>query len=142
MIEAVRKNNSDLIRRASRQLEDGMMQRLISQLAARRPPNSDQMDLFAGYQGVHQFIGVEIERDSERTFEWKLLRKSTLRELGLWLSVTRKTPRTRRQRNPGMVKLLRDLSKAANGDLEITVEAAMALKKAAGEGRAIPKGGR
>lgn len=130
VIEAVRKSDPDLIERASRYLEDGMMHRLLSQLAIRRPSNGDQAELFGEYTGLHQFIGIEVDRDGQRVTEWKPLGKVTLRELGIWLSKVRKTSRTRRQRNPGMARLLRDLSKAAKGPLDITVETAIAMTEA------------
>lgn len=128
-IEAVRKNNPEAIAAASRELEDGMMHRLVSQLATRRPKDSDG-DLFSDYPGVHQFIGIEIERDGRRVTEWKPIGLVTLRELAAWLDGDRKTSSTRRVRNAGMTKMLRDLSKAAKGAKDITVEAAMALREA------------
>lgn len=89
-------------------------------------------DMFADYTGVHQFIGIEIERDGQRLIEWKPIGKVTLRELATWLDSDRKTSTTRRQRNAGMAKMLRDLSKVAKGAKDATVEAAMALRRAQG----------
>jgi hypothetical protein len=133
VIDEVRKNNPKDIDVVSRELQDGMMQRLISQLATRRPKQSDgQPDMFAGYPGVKQFMAIEIERDGQRTVEWKPIEKTTLRELAGWLASERKTSRTRRQRHRGMATMLRDLSKAAKGNQNITVEEAMALKRAHG----------
>jgi len=88
--------------------------------------------MFADYTGVHQFIGIEIERDGQRLIEWKPIGKVTLRELATWLDSDRKTSTTRRQRNAGMAKMLRDLSKVAKGAKDATVEAAMALRRAQG----------
>lgn len=133
VIEAVRNNNPDAIAAVSRELEDSMMHRLVSQLATRRPKDHDgEPDMFTDYSGVHQFIGIEIERDGRRAIEWKPIGQVTLRELAAWLDADRKTSTTRRGRNPGMTKMLRDLSGVAKGAKDITVEAAMALRRARG----------
>src|SRR5262249_7118029 len=77
VIDEVRKNNLKDIGAVSRELEDGMMHRLISQLATRRPKRHDgQPVMFADYPGIQQFIGIEIERDGQRIFEWKPLEKT------------------------------------------------------------------
>lgn len=133
VIEAVRKAHPDAIKDASQELEDASMARLLSQLAARRPKDLDgEPDMFADYPGVHQFIGIEVERDGERMTEWKPIGKVTLRELDAWLAADHKTTTTRRQREPGMAKLLRDLSEAAKGRGNITVDAAMKIRRRRG----------
>ena len=132
-IDALRKSDAATIQLASHELEDGMMHRLLSQLATRRPKNHDgQPDMFAGYPGLQQFIGIEVTRDGVHALEYKPIEKATLGELAAWLATERKTSVTRRQRNPGMAKLLRDLSKAAKGSKSITVGAAMALMRGTG----------
>jgi hypothetical protein len=133
VIEAVRQKDPRVIELVSRQLEDGMMHRVLSQLATRRPKDHDgQPDMFSDYSGIHQFIGVQIKRDGHFTTEWKSIEDATIRELGAWLSTDRRSSSTRRQRERGMAKLFRDASKAANGSMDMTVKAAMALKKAHG----------
>lgn len=133
VIDHLRKSDPDSVKRASRELEDGMMHRLLSQIATRRPNFLDgQSEMFADYPGLRQSIGIDVERDGVRSTEWKPISKLLLSELAAWLAQERKTPLTRRQRNPGMTKLLRDASKAAKGTMNITVEAAMKLKRARG----------
>ena len=110
-----------------------MMARYLSQLAATHPKDLDGApDMFADYPGVHQFMMVEIEREGASGPEWKPIEQITLGELGGWLAEDRRTETTRRQREPGMAKLLRDLSEAAKGKKEITVGEAMKLRRARG----------
>lgn len=131
VIEAVRKAHPDAIRQVSRELEDGHMHSVLSRLASRRPKdNGNQADMFADYPGVRQLIGMEIERDGRRTVEYKPIGAATLEELDAWLSANRKSSATRRQRERGMVKMLRDLSKAAKGVTTMTVAEAMVLLNA------------
>jgi hypothetical protein len=109
------------------------MGRILSQLAARRPKDhAREPDMFADYPGVHQFIGVEVEREGAKVSEWKPIDKVTLGELGSWLADDHRTETTRRQREPGMAKLFRDLSETAKGRKDITVAAAMKLRRARG----------
>lgn len=133
VIEAVRKADPTAISAVTRELEDGMLHRILSQLSTRRPKDNGQADLFEGY-AVQQFIGIEVERDGRRTVDLILLSKATLNQLAAWLSASRKTRQTRRQRNPGMNKLLRDLSKVAKGQHEMTVETAIKLLRGRGGG--------
>lgn len=133
VIEAVRKHHPSAIKAASLELENAMMARLLSQLAGRRPKDhAREPDMFADYPGVHQFIGVLVERDGERAPEWKPIDKVTLGELGGWIADDHRTETTRRQREPGMAKLLRDLSEAAKGKKDITVGDAIRLRRAKG----------
>ncbi|MFZ3312041.1 MAG: hypothetical protein WA280_22045, partial [Xanthobacteraceae bacterium] len=86
VIEAVRRSHPEAIKAVSLELENGMMLRLISQLAARRPKDQrNTPDMFADYPGVHQFIGIEVERAGERLTEWKPIGKVTLGEFAAWL---------------------------------------------------------
>ena len=131
VIEAVRKAHPEAIRAVSRELEDGHMHSVLSRLAGRRPKDKgNQADMFADYPGVRQLIGIEIERDGRRAVEYKRIDVMTLEELDAWLSANRKSSATRRQRERGMVKMLRDLSKAAKGVTTMTVAEAMALLNA------------
>jgi hypothetical protein len=133
VIDAVRKAHPAAVKAASLELENGMMARLLSQTAGRRPKDrASEPDMFADYPGVHQFIGVEVERERGRAPEWKPIDKVTLRELSGWLADDHRTETTRRQREPGMTKLLRDLSEAAKGAKDITVGDAMKLRRARG----------
>jgi hypothetical protein len=133
VIAALRKSDPEAIEAASRELQDGMMHRLLSQITTRRPKSKEgQPDFFAGYAKLQQIIGVEVVRDGRRSLELKLLEKATLSELAAWLAIDRRSSTTRRQRMPGMAKLLRDLSKAAKGQNSITVERAMALLRSSG----------
>jgi hypothetical protein len=130
VITAFRKSNPEEIEAASRELQDAALRKLIGQLATRRPKSKDgQVDLFAGYSSLNQFIGVEVARGDRRLMEWKLLQKATLAEVSAWLAVDRKISASRRQRNPGMTKLLRDLSKAADGQMNTTVEKALKIHR-------------
>jgi hypothetical protein len=129
VIDAVRTNNPEAIKPVSRQLEDGALHRLLSQLATRSPKDDNQSAIFADYPGVRQYIGIEIERDGHRTTEWKLLSKATLRELTAWLATERKIIATRRERNPGMAKLLGDLSRVVSSQ-DMTVQEALATRAA------------
>jgi hypothetical protein len=129
VIEAVRGSNPGAIALVSRLLENAHMRRRISQLAARRPKVSpDQDDLFADYSGVRQFIRIDVDRDGDHSEEWKKILKATLQELNEWLAADRRSSSTRRQRNPGMAKLVRDLSRIAKGNMSLTVEQALALR--------------
>jgi hypothetical protein len=129
VIEAVRKTYPRAIQEVSRELEDGQLHRILSQLANRRPKEKgNEPDLFSDYSGIHQFIGIEIEHDGHRVVEWKPIGTATLKELSSWLESDRKSSTTRRQRETGMVKLLRDLSKVAKGDTNLTVAEAIALR--------------
>jgi hypothetical protein len=133
VIEAVRKAHPEAIKAASLEMENGMMARYISQLAAKRPKDLDGTpDMFADYPGVHQFMMIEIERKGASSPEWKPIEKITLGELGDWLAEDRRTETTRRQREPGMAKLLRDLSVVAKGRKDLTVAQAMKLRRAQG----------
>lgn len=132
VIAAVRKSTPDAVKLVSEELENLAMHWFFSRIAALTPKDQRQIELFADYRGVHQFITVEVERDGQKDTEWKLLSKATLREVGAWLRRDRKKPTTKRVREPGMAKMLRDLSKAAKGKQDITVEAALALKAAQG----------
>ena len=133
VIDAIRKHHPAAIRAASQELENAMMARLLSQLAGRRPKDhAREPDMFADYPGVHQFIGVVVERDGEHHPEWRPIDKVTLDELGAWIADDHRTGTTRRQREPGMAKLLRDLSGAAKGRKDITVGEAMKLRRARG----------
>jgi hypothetical protein len=135
VIAALRKSDPDVVEAASRELQDGMMHRLLSQLVTRRPNSKEgQPDFFAGYSGLQQIIGVEIVRDGRRSLEWRLLEKATLNEVAAWLAVDHRSTTTRRQRKPGMVKLFRDLSKAAKGQNNMTVGRAMTLWRSSGGG--------
>lgn len=136
MIESARKRDPAAIRSLSRDLEDIALARLLGQVAARKPVADGQTELFGEYPGLHQLLGIEVEQDGRRVVHYKLLPKMTLRELGAWLSTEHKKSSTRRQRNPGMVKLLRDLSRIA-GSQDVTIEDAMAARAARrGEKRA------
>jgi hypothetical protein len=129
VIEALRKAHPSAIKEVSRELEDGQLHRILSQLAGRSPKEKgNEPDLFSDYSGVHQFIGIEIERDGHRVVEWKPIGATTLKELSSWLESDRKSSTTRRQRETGMVKMLRDLSKVAQGHTELTVAEALALR--------------
>jgi hypothetical protein len=129
VINALRKTHPGAIKDVSRELEDAQMHRILSQLANRRPKDQgNEPDLFSDYSGIHQFIGIEAERDGHRSVEWKPIGTATLKELSVWIDSDRKSSTTRRQRESGMVKMLRDLSKAAKGDKDITVAEAMALR--------------
>lgn len=135
VIEAVRKAYPDAVKAASIELENASMARLLSQLSRRRQKadaEADQPDMFADYKGIHQFIGVIVEREGVPVPEWKPIKKVTLGELGVWLADDHKTDKTRRQREPGMVRLFRDLSETAKGRKDITVDAAMRLRRARG----------
>lgn len=135
VIAALRKADPDSIEAANRELQDGMMHRLLSQIATRRPKNKDgQADFFAGYSGLQQIIGVDVVRGDHRSTEWKLLEKASLAELSAWLATDHRSIATRRQRKPGMTKLLRDLSKAAKGQHSMSVERAMKLLRSSGGG--------
>ena len=129
VIEALRKAHPSAIKEVSRELEDGHLHRILSQLAGRRPKQSgNEPDLFSDYSGIHQFIGIEVERDGHRTVEWTSIGAAKLKELASWLSSDRKSSTTRRQRETGMAKMLRDLSKVTKGDTDVTVADAMARR--------------
>jgi hypothetical protein len=130
VMAAVRKSNPEAVALASEDLENLAMHWFFSRIAAHTPKDTRQAELFAEYRGLHQFITVEIKSGGKTHIEWKLLSKATLREVGAWLRRDRKKPNTKRVREPGMAKMLRDLSKAARGNQDITVEAALALKAA------------
>jgi hypothetical protein len=130
VIDAVRKSNPEAVTLASQELENLAMHWFFSRIAALTPKDSRQAELFAEYRGLHQFITVEGGGDGQASLEWKLLSKATLREVGAWLRRDRKKPNTKRVREPGMAKMLRDLSKAVGGNQDITVEAALAIKRA------------
>jgi hypothetical protein len=133
VIEAVRKVHPDAVKAASLELENASMARLLSQQAARRPKDlAREPDMFADYSGIRQSIAVQVERDGKRGPEWKPIDKVTLGELGTWMGDDHRTDTTRRQREPGMAKLLRDLSAAARGRKDITVSDAMKLRRAKG----------
>lgn len=134
VIDAVRKANPEAIKAASLELENAAMTRLLSQLAGRRPKDEapNQQSLFADYSGIRQFIGVEVDREGVKATEWKPIRRVTIGELGSWLSNDHRTDLTRRQREPGMAKLLRDLSEVAKGRKDITIGEAMKLRRAKG----------
>lgn len=133
-IKAVRDSHPEAIECISRLLQDATMHRYLSQMGERRPRvGDDQLELaFAGYSGLRQWIPV-VGEDGQETTEFSLLLKTKLRSIGTWLSAERRSSSTRRQRNPGMAKLLRDLSKAAKGNLDLTVEEAMKLRRGEGE---------
>jgi len=133
VVQSLRKTNPDAIEAVTRELEDGMMHRLLSQVAARRPKAPEgQADLFAGYPGLVQLISIEVIRDGRRTIEVKQLQNATLNELAAWLAQDHRSTMTRRQRKPGMTKLLRDLSKAAKGQMGMSVGKAMNLLRKGG----------
>jgi hypothetical protein len=134
VIDALRKENPGAIKDASEELENSAMTRVLSQLAGRRPKDEapDQPQMFSEYAGVRQFIGVEVERQGAKATEWKPIRRVTLGELGSWLSNDHKTETTRRQREPGMTRMFRDLSLVAQGRKDITVSDAMKLRRARG----------
>jgi hypothetical protein len=133
VIMAVRKNSPETIAAASNDLENFAMHWFFSRIAAMTPKDPRQAELFADYRGVHQFI--TIERPGQKFPDWKLLSKATLREVGAWLRKDRKKPSTKRVREPAMARMLRDLSRAAKGKLDITVEEAMAIKAAQGQSK-------
>jgi hypothetical protein len=128
VIDAVRKRNPDDVRLVAEELENMAMHVLFSRIAALKPKDERQTELFANYSGIHQFITIEVPGYNRTEPQWKLLSKATLREVGAWLRRDRKRPITRRVRERGMATMLRDLSKAAKGRQDITVEAALALK--------------
>jgi hypothetical protein len=128
VISAVRKSSPEAISLASTDLEDFAMHWFFSRIAAMTPKDQRQAELFADYRGVHQFI--TIERPGQKAPDWKLLSKATLREVGTWLRKDRKKPSTKRVREPAMARMLRDLSRASKGRLDITVEAALVLRAA------------
>ena len=130
VIDAVRKSKPEAVALASEDLENLAMHWFFSRIAARTPKDSRQAELFSEYRGLHQFITVDGGRDGPTSLEWKLLSKATLREVGAWLRRDRKNPSTKRVREPGMAKMLRDLSKVAGGNQDITVEAALAIRAA------------
>jgi hypothetical protein len=133
VIDAVRKHHPAAIKAASLELENASMARLLSQQAARRPKDlAREPDMFADYPGVHQAIAVQVDRNGKRGPEWKPIDKVTLGELGAWIAEDHRTETTCRQREPGMSKLLRDLSEAAKGRKDITVGEAMKLRRARG----------
>lgn len=134
VIEAVWKHHRKAVEAAAIEYANAMMARLLSQLANRQPgkPKDDQPDLFEGYSRLHQFIGVPVERDGKTEQEWKPLGHVTLGQLADWLAEDHRTDETRRQREPGMAKLLRDLSDTAKGRKDITVDEAMKLRRAKG----------
>ena len=88
--------------------------------------------MFSEYAGIRQFIGVEVDRAGAKATEWKPIRRVTLGELSGWLSADHRTETTRRQREPGMARMLRDLSQIAQGRKDITVGDAMKLRRAKG----------
>jgi hypothetical protein len=133
VIDAVRKHHPAAIKAASVELENAAMGRLLSQGAGRKPMDLDGApDLFAGYPGLHQSITIPVERDNKRGPEWKPILTVTLGELAEWLNDDHKTDRTRRQRERGMAKLLRDLSDVAKGRKDLTVAEVMKLRRARG----------
>jgi hypothetical protein len=133
VIEAVRKADPDAIKAVSLELENGMMKRILSQLAARKPKEVDsEPNMFADYPGVHQFIGVQVERDGETVWEWRPIDHVTLSQFGAWMADDHRTETTRRQREPGMAKLFRDLSSVAKGRKDLTVTEAMKLLRGQG----------
>jgi hypothetical protein len=134
VIDAVRKAHPEAIRAASIELENAALTRILSQLAGRRPKDdsAEQMPMFADYSGIRQFIGVEVEREGTKVTEWKPIRRVTIGELGGWLADDHRTEQTRRQREPGMAKLFRDVSAVANGRKDLTVDEAMKLRRARG----------
>ena len=139
VIEAVRREHPAAIRAASIELENDSMRRRLSRLGARRPNKETaeegepgEPDMFAGYPGVRPFMRVQIKRDDKTGPEWKPLENITLGEFGAWLAEDRRTETTRRQREPGMAKLFRDLSEVAKGRKDITVRDAMKLRRARG----------
>ena len=73
-----------------------------------------------------------VQRKGVPVPEWKPIDKVTLGELHGWLADDHKTDKTRRQREPGMVKLFRDLSETAKGRKDITVGDALKLRRARG----------
>jgi hypothetical protein len=123
-IKTVRARNPEAIKRVSTLLEDATMHRYLSQIGERRPTvDDDQVEMsFAEYPGVRQWIPVGPS-------EFKLVTAATLRQVNSWLVDDQKRSSTRRQRNPGTAKLVRDLSKLA-GTMDITVADAMALRPA------------
>jgi hypothetical protein len=56
----------------------------------------------------------------------------TLRQFAEWLADDHRTETTRRQREPGMAGLYRDLSETAKGRKDLTVGEAMKLRRAKG----------
>jgi hypothetical protein len=124
VIKAVRKSNPEAIKVVSAILEDATMHRYLSQMGERKPLASDddqaEMSLDS-YAGVRQWIPVG-------NSEFKFIKKAMLRQVNTWLVDDQKRSSTRRQRNPGTAKMVRDLSKAA-GTLDITVEDALALRR-------------
>ena len=133
VIQELRKSDPKAIHAVTQELEDGMMHRLLSQIALRRPKAQEgQLDMFAGYSGLVQLIAINTVRDGRHITEFKQLPKAKLRDLATWLAADRKTTATRRQRNPGMAKLLRDLSKVSKGSDSMTVEQAMKLLRGKG----------
>jgi len=131
VIEAVWRDHPEAVKAAAIEYANAMMARLLSQLANRCPneQEQEQPDLFEGYSGLHQFIAIAVERDDQTEMEWKPLPKASLGQLAGWLSDDHRTETTRRQREPGMAKLLRDLSEAAKGRKDITVEDAMKIRR-------------
>lgn len=134
VIEAVWKDHPDAVQAAAVEYANSMMARLLSQLANQCPTEQEQAqpDLFEGYSGLHQFISIPVERDGVTALEWVPLPRANLGQLAGWLADDHRTETTRRQREPGMARLLRDLSQAAGGRKDITVEAAMKLRRARG----------
>jgi hypothetical protein len=134
VIEAVWKNHPEAVKTAAIEYANAMMARLLSQLANHCPNEQQQAqpDLFEGYSGLHQFIAIPVERDGKTEVEWIPLPKVALGQLAGWLADDHRTETTRRQREPGMAKLLRDLSGAAQGRKDITVEEALKLRRARG----------
>jgi hypothetical protein len=133
VIEAVWKNHPEAVKTAAVEYANSMMARLLGQLANCNPTHQEaQGDLFEGYSGLRRSISVPVERDGKTEQEWKPLTKATLGQLGSWLSDDHRTDETRRQREPGMAKLFRDLSETAKGRKDLTVEDAMKLRRARG----------
>jgi hypothetical protein len=132
VIRAARISSPEIFEALGRRLADSAVRKILSQQATRKPQTPASQGIFAGYVGLHQFIPVLVSRDGKPKIEWKLLEKATLREIGAWLAEEHKSALTRRQRNPGTAKLLRDLSKVPNS-LDMTVEQAAAKLAAAGK---------
>jgi hypothetical protein len=123
-IKIVRTRNPEAIKKVSVVLEDATMHRYLSQIGERKPrTDDDQAEMsFADYPGVRQWIPVG-------EGEFILVTDATLRQINNWLIDDRKRSSTRRQRNPGTVKMVRNLSKLA-GTMDITVSKALALRPA------------
>ena len=133
VIDAATEANPEAVNDAIQELARGMMKRILSQLAARKPQEIDsEPNMFADYPGVHQFIGVLVERDGETAWEWRPIDNVTVGQLGAWMADDHRTETTRRQREPGMAKLFRDVSATAKGRKDLTVAETLKLRRAQG----------